>query len=95
MRYALLSLLFASSAHAFTYNYPIECADTNKLIDKIKKEYDEKLTWSAFDAEDSSMYSLWINHKTNHWTLLKMSKSGTSCILGVGTNSTLTLGDAT
>lgn len=97
MKILILALaLYSTSVLAqFSYNYEIQCADTSRIIDSLTSaKFAEKLTWSGVDGEDKSMYSLWINSTTSHWTLLKMSQSGVSCILGVGTDSKLTLGES-
>lgn len=78
----------------FTYDYTINCADTDKIIEALTStKYTEKLSWTGKDIEDGSFYSLWINEEVGGWTLLKMSVEKVSCILGVGTGSTLMLGE--
>lgn len=85
-----------ANAQSFEYNYPIQCADTEKIIAALQDEkFAEKLSWTGRDFEDQSMYSLWINESRGTWTLLKMSIQKVSCILGVGNGSTLSLGEKT
>lgn len=98
MKTLLLSLaLFASSVNAqFAYNYEIPCDNSEKIIATLKDlKYSEKLTWTGNHLEDQSVYSLWTNSSTGTWTLLKMSKTNISCVLGVGKDSLVTLGDPT
>ena len=75
----------------FRYDYPIVCDDTQKIITVLEKEFEEKLSWKGSHVNDNSVYSLWINEKTQNWTLLKMTPS-TACILGTGSNSVSTFG---
>ena len=98
MKKLLLTLaLLSTNAHAqFAYNYEVPCAETEQIIDSLKSsKYKERLTWTGNDVADKSMYSLWVNESTGNWTLLKMAESKVSCILGAGTDSKLTLGEAT
>ena len=75
----------------FRFDYPIVCDDTQKVITVLEKEFEEQLSWRGSHASDNSKYSLWINEKEKSWTLLKMTTAIT-CILGVGTESVVTLG---
>lgn len=90
--------LISSNALAqsvFQYDYTINCADTDKIIEALSQaKYSEKLSWTGKDIEDGSMYSLWVNSDRGTWTLLKMSVQKVSCILGVGTGSTITIGES-
>ena len=94
MRMLILAFLVClpSLANAqFRYDYPIVCDDTQKVINVLEKEFKEQLSWRGSHANDNSKYSLWINEKEGSWTLLKMTPL-TTCILGVGTESKITLG---
>ena len=94
MRSLLLAFLVClpSLANAqFRYDYPIVCDDTQKVIKVLEKEFKEQLSWRGSHASDNSKYSLWINEKEKSWTLLKTTPAVT-CILGVGTESKITLG---
>jgi len=94
MRMLILAFLVClpSLANAqFRYDYPIVCDNTQKVIKVLEKEFKEQLSWRGSDASDNSKYSLWINEKEGSWTLLKMTPA-TTCILGVGTESKITLG---
>ena len=96
MRLLLLAFLFCSSSLVnaqFQYDYPLLCDSTEKIIKSLVDNYKETLTWGGKHSSDNSAYSLWINEKTGSWTLLKMSPE-TSCILGTGTDSKITLGTA-
>jgi hypothetical protein len=88
--------LISSNALAgtvFQYDYTINCADTDQIIETLTNaKYAEKLSWSGKDIEDGSMYSLWVNDEKGIWTLLKMSVQKVSCILGVGTHSDIKVG---
>ena len=94
MRMLILAFLVClpSLANAqFRYDYPIVCDDTQKVISVLEKEFEEKLSWKGLHVNDKSVYSLWINEKTQNWTLLKMTPA-TTCILGTGSDSVSTFG---
>lgn len=95
MRLLLLAFLFCSSSLVnaqFQYDYPLLCDSTEKIIKSLVDNYKETLSWGGKHISDNSVYSLWINEKTGSWTLLKMTPE-TSCILGVGLESKLQLGN--
>lgn len=97
MKNLLLTLAFVSTSASaqFLYNYEIQCAETDRIIESLTSaKYTEKLKWTGTDIEDKSMYSLWINESKGTWTLLKMSETKVSCVLGAGTDSKLTLGES-
>lgn len=75
----------------FQYNYPIICDSTEQVIKSLGENFKETLTWNGKHVNDNSVYSLWINEQSGEWTLLKMNPE-LSCILGVGTESKITLG---
>ena len=96
MRINIMAFLFCLispivNAEAFKYDYPTLCDSTQKIIESLGKNYSEQLTWSGTHVNDKSVYSLWINEKTKAWTLLKMTAE-VSCILGVGEESNLSVG---
>jgi hypothetical protein len=95
MRSLLLAFLFCLSSVAnaqFQYDYPIICDSTEKIIKSLVDNYKETLTWGGRHINDNSAYSLWLNEKTGSWTLLKMTPE-VSCILGIGVESKLLLGN--
>ena len=76
----------------FRYDMPTVCDATAAIIKSLETNYREQLTWSGKHVNDNSMYSLWTNKKDNSWTLLKMTPEF-SCIIGVGDQSIIRLGD--
>ena len=94
MRLLLLAFLVClpSLANAqFRIEYPVVCDSTEKVIKSLEGNFKEKLTWTGKHVNDNSVYSLWVEEKTETWTLLKMTPEF-SCILGVGTDAKLILG---
>lgn len=84
---AFLFCLTSSIAYAqFRYDYAILCDSTQIMIESLRKDYQEKLSWTGDHVNDNSIYSLWVNPKDNSWTLLKSNKEF-ACILGVGAES--------
>ena len=95
MRSLLLAFLVCSSSLAnaqFQYDYPIICDSTEKIIKSLMDNFKETLTWGGKHNSDNSVYSLWVDENTGSWTLLKMAPE-VSCILGVGLESKLQLGN--
>lgn len=90
MRTVIAAFLFcfsSSIAYAqFSYEYPILCDTTQKLIESLSKHYQEKVSWTGEHANDNSVYSLWTHPKDGSWTLLKSNKEY-ACILGAGGDS--------
>jgi hypothetical protein len=96
MRILALAFLVCLSSLAnaqFKYDYPLLCDSTSKMIESLGKNYQEKIRWTGAHVDDKSVYSLWINDRTGSWTLLKMNTEY-ACILGVGDESKLTLGES-
>ncbi len=92
---AFLFCLSSSIANAqFRYDYPVICDNTQKIIESLTTNFKEKASWTGKHIEDNSRYSLWVNEKTGSWTLLKMNPE-VACILGVGEESKIMLGDET
>ena len=82
-----------ANAQAFTSRKPVVCDETKKVIKILTESFNEKPIWTAKDAQDDTRYSLFVNQKTGAWTLLQMTPE-VSCILGVGEESKLILGDS-
>lgn len=87
------AISISSAAAQFSYDYTILCDSTERLVKSLSTNYKEQATWTGVDVQDKSRYSLWVNAQAGTWTLLKMTPE-VSCILGVGTNSEIMLGDA-
>ncbi len=88
----LLSLASSiANAQSFQANKPVICDDTKKIIKSLTESFDEKPVWTAKDNSTNSRFSLFVNEKTGAWTLLQMTPE-TSCILGIGEESTLIIG---
>ncbi len=81
----LTLLTYSLSIHAapFNYDYTVPCDDTQTLMNSLREDYKEELSWAGNHINDYSTYSLWVNDKEGTWTLLKMNPE-LSCILGVG-----------
>ncbi len=99
MRTLALAFLFCltssiANAQAFESRKPVICDNTQKIIKSLIENYNEKPIWTAKDARDETRYSLFVNNKTGTWTLLQMT-SEVACILGIGDDSKLILGDPT
>ncbi len=88
----LLSLTSSiANAQSFQANKPIICDDMQKIIKSLAENYKEKPVWVA--AGEGTKFSLFVNKDTGSWTLLQFTTE-VACILGVGQDSQLILGDA-
>lgn len=75
-----------ANAQAFRSDKPVLCDETEKVLKSLSENYNEAPVWTAKDARNDSVYTLFVNSKTNTWTLLQMTPT-VSCVLGVGENS--------
>lgn len=82
-----------ANAQAFQTNKPVLCDDSKKIIEALVEKYGEKLIWMANDMQDKSKFGLFVNEKTNTWTMLQFT-SEVACIVGLGENSKLILGSS-
>jgi len=82
-----------ANAQPFETRKPVLCDDTKKLIQGLTENYNEKPVWTAVNPVDETRFSLFVNSKTGHWTLLQMTPE-ISCIIGVGEDSKF-LGETT
>ncbi len=75
-----------ANAQAFESRKPVLCDNTQTLIKSLTENYNEKPLWTAKNPVDDTRFSLFVNSKTGHWTLLQMT-STVACIIGVGDDS--------
>ncbi len=96
MRILTMAFLFCltssiANAQAFQTNKPILCDQTEKIIKSLVENYNEKPVWIA--SGEGTKFSLFVNKETSSWTLLQFTPEY-ACILGVGKDSNLVLGEA-
>lgn len=75
-----------ANAQAFEARKPVLCDDIKSIIKGLTENYNEKPLWTAKNPVDETRFSLFVNSKTGHWTLLQMT-SEVACIIGVGEES--------
>ena len=97
MRYILVAFLFCltssiANAEAFESLKPVVCAETAKVIKSLNDNYGEKPVWIAKDTKGETRYSLFVNEKKNSWTMIQFTAE-VACVIGVGTDSKLVLGN--
>ena len=92
---AFLFCLISSIANAqpFEARKPVLCDNVQTLIDSLLHNYQEKPTWMARNPQDDTRFTLFVNSKTGAWTLLQMTPE-VACIIGVGEDSQLMVGDS-
>ena len=93
MKKYLLALLFCSTlSHAqyFEMPKPILCGEPEVMFKELSATYSERIFWAGQGEETT--YMLWVNAKTNSWTLIQSTKI-VSCIIGTGNNNKFLLGN--
>lgn len=94
---ALLMLLWTTASFAEhngiqpdTKELPIQCGDTEHLLEGLNKTYEEEIVMmsAGVNARGHELYhSLWINAGTQTWTFLVVNKDmGVSCVISSGDN---------
>jgi len=93
----MLMLLWATASYAEhngiqpdTKQLPIQCGDTEHLIEGLKERYSEEIVMMSAGANDRGhelFHSLWINADTRTWTFLVVNKNvGVTCVISSGDN---------
>jgi hypothetical protein len=76
-----------------TKELPMQCGDTEHLLDGLKERYSEEIVMMAAsaNAEGHELYhSLWINQGTSTWSFIVVNKQvGVTCIISSGENFTM------
>ena len=96
MRSIIVAFLFCltstiANAQAFSLNQSVICDESKKIIDALTEKWGEKLVWVASDAVGASKFGLFVNQKTNTWTILQFTPD-IACVIGLGEKSQLILG---
>jgi hypothetical protein len=96
MRTLAMAFLFCltssiANAQSFQMSKAIVCDKTESIMTALKDNYNEKPVWVA--SGEGTRFSLFTNKETGSWTLLQFTPEY-ACILGVGKDSNLLLGDS-
>ena len=62
------------------------CTDAVGLLETLRDEYKEIPLWVGDSSTEKSKYVLYVNLKTNDWTLLQLVNN-IGCIIDAGTRS--------
>lgn len=79
----------ASYSQYFETEKKVLCSTPEQLFKELANEYRETMQWAG--KGETSTYMLWVNAKTNTWTLTQSTKE-ISCIIGTGQGNHLFLG---
>jgi len=95
MRTVAVAFLFClassiANAQSFQSNKPVVCDNVQKVIKALGENYEEKPIWMA--SGENTKFSLFVNQSTGSWTIIQFT-SEVACILGVGNDSKLVLGN--
>lgn len=95
MRTLAMAFLFCltssiANAQAFQSNKPLICNSTQTIFKALTETYNEKPVWMA--KGENTQFTLFVNKKEDTWTLVQFTPE-VACILGVGKESTMLLGE--
>lgn len=80
----LLPVLAVAQQDYVIVEKQVVCGETEKILEELFVDYREVPVWTG--DERNSRYSLLINEKNNHWTLIQFDDK-IACVIGAGTNS--------
>jgi len=79
-----------ANAQSFQSNKPVVCDNAQKIIKALGENYEEKPIWAG--TGEGTKFSLFINKTTGSWTIIQFTTE-VACILGVGSESKIILGE--
>jgi hypothetical protein len=96
MRQLTMAFLFClassiANAEPFPSSKKVICDQLPVVLETLANKFEEKLVWIGRDIQDGTTYLLTVNPKDQTWTQIQ-SDGKIACILGVGTGSTIQLG---
>lgn len=88
MRKIVLALLFLPSTlfakEWFQANKPLDCGPFHDIVSIVtQKDINEEVAWIGFAQESQSQVALFLNPKTNTWTLVQYNTEF-GCVLEIG-----------
>jgi len=92
MRQLALAFLFclsssiANAQPTVQLDKPVTCSTLKTVVEQLKGIYGEEPNWTGFGH--SSKYMMFVNPKTQSWTLVEYTDT-IACIIGTGERSTL------
>ena len=97
MRKLTMAFLFClassiANAEPFPSSKKVICDQLSIVLDTLATKFDEKVVWMGKDINDGTAYVLTANPKEHTWTYIQ-SDGKIACILGLGTGSTIQLGE--
>jgi hypothetical protein len=92
MRQSALAFLFclysvANAQPSVQLTKPVTCNTLNTVTQQLSEVYKEEPNWTGDGAY--TKYIMFVNPKTQSWTLVEYSDNGIACIIGTGEQSTL------
>ena len=95
MKKIALAFLFClassiANAQAFQSNKPLICNSADVIFQTLTETYNEKPVWMA--KGEGTQFTLFVNKKEDSWTLVQFTAE-VACILGVGKDSRMLLGE--
>ena len=97
MRQLTMAFLFClassiANAEPFPSTKTVICDQLTVVVEALSSKFDEKVVWMGKDINDGTTYVLTANEKEHTWTYIQ-SDGKLACILGLGTGSTVKLGN--
>ena len=93
MRRLTMAFLFcltgsiANAQPSVQLNKPVTCNTFNIVTEELSKTYKEEPNWTGNGTY--TKYIMFVDPKTQSWTLVEYSDNGIACIIGTGEQSTL------
>lgn len=90
MKYVLALFLFiALPVKAETIDIPVQCGNTQDVLEIVKKKYQEELIFlseGTSAGNKGALYnSLWVNYETQSWSFIVVNKKNdTACLFASG-----------
>ena len=93
MRLLALAFLFCLTSSivnaqtAVQIDKTVTCSTLKNVVEQLSGIYKEEPNWNG--VGEYSKYIMFVNPKTQAWTLVEYSDNGVACIIGTGEKSTL------
>jgi len=89
------NLAWAQNSDWTEVQLPVVCGPFREIVETLmKNQYREVPLWIGKSSEDASQFVVFRNEKTGAWTLVQYG-SVNGCILGIGNQSDIFLGNFT
>jgi len=82
-----LTSSIANAQVAVQLDKPVTCSTFKVVVEELSGKYKEEPNWNGVGPY--SKYIMFVNPKTQAWSLVEYHENGIACIIGTGERSTL------